>query len=377
MTIAPFISVISLAVLVFLTVVLLIDRRRPPGTIYLLILLIILGLVITLRLLFDLQSELIIYLPFLVFPAGFLYGPCIFLYTETALFGHRVTKIFWAAILLAPAAVLSLHALLHNRFPEMQSVHTILAQAGVLLPYSRALVLAGVAYSLLFVVLAVRNLRRYEVAYKENFAGNDRDQLTWLKTLLALNVGLLVSFGGAVMVSAIFDLKIPVTPVEGIVAMLMIYVILYYFISKPAVFALPDTVVAPKTNNEKYRKQNLSESERRSYIEKIENYVAEEKPFLDDKVTLASLARELGIPAHHLSMVINIERNTNFYNFINSYRVAEAKRLLQDPQMADETVLDIALMAGFQSKAGFNKVFKEITGLTPSAYREQAIYRTE
>jgi AraC-like DNA-binding protein len=52
---------------------------------------------------------------------------------------------------------------------------------------------------------------------------------------------------------------------------------------------------------------------------------------------------------------------------INSYRVNEAKALLiNEPQ---DTILDIAYAAGFNSKASFNRIFKKVTGMTPSEYR--------
>lgn len=373
MTLSPYISAISLAVLLFLTVVLLIDNRRPRGTFYLVGLLLLLSLVITLRLCFDLASPLIVYLPFVVFPAGFLYAPFILLYTQSALFARKTSAGFRFFLFSVPVLVFAVHATLQLRFAEMRDPQAILQQAGIILNYTRILVAAGSAYSFVFLLVAFLNLRGYEKTYQENFAGNDRDQLAWLRIFVSLNLLLAASFGGAGLVVLLLGLKIPTTPVEGMIALIMIYVILFYFIRKPAIFTLPPTVVTPPPGPaaEKYKKQNLSHAERKAYMEKIKKYLGEEKPFLDDKVTLATLARETGIPAHHFSMVINIERNTNFYHFINAYRAEEAKSLLKNPDMADETVLDIALMAGFQSKAAFNKVFKELTGFTPSAYRQR------
>jgi AraC-like DNA-binding protein len=213
----------------------------------------------------------------------------------------------------------------------------------------------------------------YNAAYEKSFAGNDRDQVNWLKILIYLNILLIMCFFAGAVVIIGLDLKIPTTPVEWVVALALLYVVLFYVIKKPAIFSLPAAVLVEpeKASVTKYQKQKLSETERKVYLEKIEKYIREEKPFLDDKVTAASLARELAIPAHHFSMVINIERNMNFYHFINFYRVEEAKSLLQDSSLAHETVLDIGLMAGFQSKAGFNKIFKEITGKTPSEFRSR------
>lgn len=371
MALAPFVSAISLAALAFLALLLVPDRKRF-GTVYVIALLLIMAIVLIMRLSMEVGSELVIYMPFIGFPAGLFYGPVIFFYTEAVLLGRKPTthKILFASI--APFCALVGHSYMHWRNPEMHFPEMVLAQQGVIATYSRIFIAAAVLLNATYVFLAWRNLGRYVTAYQENFAGNHRDQVGWLRIFLLLNLSLLGCMIGGIVVIAIWDLKIPATPVEGVVALMMIYVILYYFVKKPQVFTLivPDTADAEtKATSEKYQKQNLSAGERKAYLDKIEKYLTEEKPFLDDKVTLATLARELGIPAHHFSMVINIERNMNFYHLINFYRVEEAKQLLHDAALQHENVLDIALMAGFQSKAGFNRIFKEITGHTPSAYR--------
>ena len=92
------------------------------------------------------------------------------------------------------------------------------------------------------------------------------------------------------------------------------------------------------------------------------------KPFLDADLTLASLAKELKIPPDHLSQVINSELSVNFYDFINGYRVKEAQKRLLDPKNRVYSILGIALNAGFNSKASFNRIFKKHIGITPSQY---------
>jgi len=62
----------------------------------------------------------------------------------------------------------------------------------------------------------------------------------------------------------------------------------------------------------------------------------------------------------------------NFNAFLNSYRIEEAKAALADPDQIDVPVLTIALDAGFQSLAPFNRAFKADTGLTPTEFRRRA-----
>ena len=65
-----------------------------------------------------------------------------------------------------------------------------------------------------------------------------------------------------------------------------------------------------------------------------------------------------------------LEKNKNFFDYINSYRVAEAKeKIAKEPA---QTLLQIAYAVGFNSKNSFNSAFKKHVGMTPSAYRKKA-----
>jgi AraC-like DNA-binding protein len=92
----------------------------------------------------------------------------------------------------------------------------------------------------------------------------------------------------------------------------------------------------------------------------------EERPWLEPELTLAELAQRLGTHATLLSKVINTGCGQNFNDFVNSYRVAEACRLLADPQFAHYSLVGVALESGFNSKSTFNRVFKKLDGRAPS-----------
>jgi len=106
------------------------------------------------------------------------------------------------------------------------------------------------------------------------------------------------------------------------------------------------------------------------FAEKIDGLMRSEKPYLMADVTLDMLAEKLAIPARDLSMIINRHFDNNFYEFINNYRIEEAKKILIDPKNKDKTITDIYLEVGFNSKSVFNTFFKKIVGQTPSEYRQ-------
>ncbi|WP_460503178.1 helix-turn-helix domain-containing protein, partial [Hymenobacter agri] len=99
--------------------------------------------------------------------------------------------------------------------------------------------------------------------------------------------------------------------------------------------------------------------------EKLLALMANDQPWLEPELTLAELAHRLRTNTSLLSHVINTGCGQNFNDFVNSYRVAEAERKLQDPRLAHYSLVGIALESGFNSKSTFNRVFKKLTGRTP------------
>jgi YesN/AraC family two-component response regulator len=96
-----------------------------------------------------------------------------------------------------------------------------------------------------------------------------------------------------------------------------------------------------------------------------------EKVFLNSSITLGEIADKLSVVPRYLSQVINELKGQNFYDFVNSYRIEEAKKILSDPSHDDEKILAVLFESGFNSKSVFNTVFKKITGITPSEYRRK------
>ncbi|MEM8895131.1 MAG: AraC family transcriptional regulator, partial [Bacteroidota bacterium] len=73
---------------------------------------------------------------------------------------------------------------------------------------------------------------------------------------------------------------------------------------------------------------------------------------------------------------INEQEGVSFSDFINKYRVEDAKKLLSSGRSKQVTILAISLEAGFNSKTAFYNTFKKFTGQTPTEFikenRQQA-----
>jgi len=97
--------------------------------------------------------------------------------------------------------------------------------------------------------------------------------------------------------------------------------------------------------------------------------IAAGRLYEDAELTLTALAIKLNIHPHDLSRIINVGLEKNFSDLINTFRIREVARKMQDRSYDKFTLLGIAYESGFNSKATFNRVFKEITGKTPLEYK--------
>lgn len=89
----------------------------------------------------------------------------------------------------------------------------------------------------------------------------------------------------------------------------------------------------------------------------------------DPELSLGSLAEKLNMPPHELSRVINAVFKKGFNDFINEYRVRNVVAKMKDPAYDNITLLGIAFEAGFNSKATFNRTFKQVTGKSPAEFK--------
>ncbi len=105
----------------------------------------------------------------------------------------------------------------------------------------------------------------------------------------------------------------------------------------------------------------------------LKRLMATERTYRQEGLTIGVLAVRLGMPEYRLRTLINDRLgHRNFNAFLNRYRLDEAKAALGDASQAEVPLLTIALDAGFQSLAPFNRAFKADTGLTPTEFRRRA-----
>ncbi len=105
--------------------------------------------------------------------------------------------------------------------------------------------------------------------------------------------------------------------------------------------------------------RNLAEP---AEIWKARNFIHEHS---DEEVSLTKVAKAVNISANHLSEKFKQVTGVNFVEYVARTRFEKARNLLHD---ADLRISEIAFAVGFQSLSQFNRVFKKLSGKSPTAY---------
>lgn len=232
--------------------------------------------------------------------------------------------------------------------------------------------LSVVAYAQLwgYYFLCRKALAQYKTQLMQSCSGIEKLSESWISNAL---IALL--FGHSCL-TVIYLLNHGPASISTNQALAVIFALLACYISYSSLrFSLAFATQPEPVEPSRYEKSGLAEQDATNILKRLQEFMQQEKPYLDPDLKIASLAQQLEVSVHHLSQVINSDhtkrKGQNFYDFVNAYRVQEVISLFDNPAYDEENILNIALDAGFTSKATFNRVFKKHTDKTPLAYRQE------
>lgn len=221
-----------------------------------------------------------------------------------------------------------------------------------------------------FGVLCLIEVQKYQSALKQQVAETETVDLTWLKVLV---FGFLILRLSSVLVAlsiifyegnGVFFVHEMIGITSNYIAMLIVSGLIFFSAGFSPVFRGIDLDIEKPANS-------LKKTINTDIVDRILNYMSQNKPYLNPLLTLDNLASQVEIAPRALSNIINHHCNKNFFEFINAYRVKECKKLLTSESHKSTTMLDIMDLAGFNSKATFNTLFKKSVGVTPTQFRKQ------
>lgn len=219
-------------------------------------------------------------------------------------------------------------------------------------------------HTFIYCILSLKLLKEYRKTIREVYSTIDKINLNWMRNLIWAIIFLI----WIVMLLRIFGYDTITPLIYSVYLVIVVYTFGYLFLRQPEIF-LDYIERIPQSQKIRYEKSGLSKLKAENLKERLIEIMEKEKLFTDNELTAKTLADRLSITQHNLSQLINENFNQTFFDFVNYYRVEEAKKLLVSPEAQNYTVIAIGLDVGFNSKSTFNAVFKKYTNMTPSQYR--------
>lgn len=305
--------------------------------------------------------------------AYFVDGPLLYFFVRSMLFkDFRLNKLHLLHVL--PLAIYFGHMLFSFYLLPYEQRHSLvetqhIAYSAPYLYFDAAGRFLRVAYACACLMLVVN----YQEQLKNYFANDSKLDIAWLNTMVVSFLGLFVWDAGLLIVKlwglAHDDFDLDLLNVLGLTAYYLTFIVLNLLIflkftrftkvssikMKPSASAKPDSL------------EDVSHEE----ISGIDQKMLEERIYRDSEINFDRLAQTLGIAQKKLSKILKHHYQMNFYEFINRFRIEDAKAMLEDPQYNNLTIVDIYCEVGFNSKSVFNTLFKAKVGTTPSQYRQQ------
>jgi AraC-like DNA-binding protein len=112
-----------------------------------------------------------------------------------------------------------------------------------------------------------------------------------------------------------------------------------------------------------------TEDRGREYLRQVLRRMKQDKLFLDSELTLKKMAAQVGANTSSLSKALNDNLGMGFSDFVNHFRIEEAKRIMSADERNEWDLVDICYEVGFNSMSSFYRVFKMHTGATPMEFQ--------
>lgn len=315
------------------------------------------------------------YHPYLLvsYPFPLFHGPFLYFYTASLTSQHSYLKKHFSWHFL-PALLIYLLLI-----PFFTSSHT--EQLAVLANHGQGYEMTFVIQRILvwgsgivYIFLSLWLLRTHVRYVHDKFSQTEKINLVWLRYLI---------YGAGVVWLAVFTGNNVV-----IFSLVAVFVLLlgYFGIKQVGIFTevnfkavtvsrdaslstnIGDRSQPQEPAKSRYLKSTLSSEKQAEIHSRLTKAMENQKLFLDPELTIGQLAEALDVHPHHLSQVINTMESKTFYDFVNTWRINEFKRLAAQPENQKYTLLALAYECGFNSKTAFYRNFKSLTGQSPTQY---------
>lgn len=308
---------------------------------------------------------------FFLFELGYwLEGPMLLWYTRSILYKGFRLKLYDLAYLIPFFIFVFDQILRYYSVPEADRMkliadQTLYARSGGII----ALTMMREISRVLFGIWCLLELERHKSLIHQNYSNIDTINFNWLTFLvsgfLCIRIWSLIVVT-SVDVSIKFDWAINFT-VMGLIGN---YSVMFLIATSIVLCARYANEIKGVDRNSLTDPNNVLTQVDEKQAWKIEKLFKEDKIYLNTGLTLSDLSNAAGISVRSVSTILNQYFKKRFFEFVNDYRIEEAKTLLRSNTHSHKSIMDIMYESGFNNKATFNLMFKKSTGVTPREYRK-------
>ena len=228
-----------------------------------------------------------------------------------------------------------------------------------------------------YLIAALKRLKSYRSALKNLYSNTERRELRWIEWFMG-SLGSLWAIVAATLVSDNFGPRVIFSGefVLAVTAVLLLFLIAFSMTpftieeKKETLTPAPaEELQANKEFTEKYARSGLSPEMADDLAARIETAMQNAELYLDPNLSLRKLSTHVRATPNAVSQTLNERLKTTFFDYIARWRIKAAQQRMMN---SDDSILQIAYGVGFNSRSTFYKAFKQETGMTPKAFRENA-----
>ncbi len=303
-----------------------------------------------------------------------LEGPLLLLYVRSALY-QRLHIRKHDALLLLPLLIYFITLLLVNinYSTELGSKFLLFLKSDHIQYYEHLRNITRSAFGF----WALWTIHSYQKKLAQAYANPELVNYSWLKLLVLGFIILRIWSESYLLVFTFSSEFLPRSTLEsidfntlGIIEnygqLILVTTLLFFALSDPRnILRVSKKVLESLTKKDKIISYTPEQ------VERVDNHMRKIRPYLDNQLKIDDLAQQVSLPPKLLSNLINNEFNVNFFEYINAYRLKEVTSYLINPEMDNQSIIELAFLAGYNSKSSFNRLFKLETGKTPSQFRKE------
>lgn len=276
---------------------------------------------------------------------GLLYGPAYFFFTKSLIFEDMRLR-----TVIAHGAPSIIYCLLLMYFGDQIEANVNIIGVIVTIHFG------------MYLLLSLRLLYRYRELLKDSLSFFKRINLAWLEFIIYVQTIILIValVEGFIQLSEYAEFLIILIYILTLILINCFYYLGLKHVSRFT--GISETSIESPSISE----YSISPELTKEFLAKLNNYIETDKPYLEYDISLSEMASATGISSRNLSYLINKEFGKNFYEFINGYRIEEAKKLLVAGTIP---IKEVMFESGFSNKATFNTIFRKYLNTTPTQYR--------